>query len=418
MMLATMMSMLTPESCTGIPDPAHPGAIIIDPACSGNGPSLGSQLLNDAVFGPFVQSASQWLVQLLSSALTFYTVIPLPDLGNADGTSLSPTVGFLRSSTAYISSALLVLSVIIGMVKMAVSSEARAGLKVGTAVIRYLVTVALSAAVTVALLVMGSAYSSWILDLATNGTGIGTNLFKLFQGGGIVSAGGYLVMLIIAALFAGFLLVTMLLRMAALPVMVGAALPLAAAASGTDGGLKAFNQLAAWTLAFCSLEAAVSTIMAAGFNLLSQSTNDGWGNFASGLTLLILACLALPSLLRILVPHASQMAGGRGLGSAALGAAATVVGLAAFGGAGKAVSAAGTGSPSGPMPSSGGGSGPAGSSGSTGSTPPPSGSGGGSPPPSGGSTPPPTPPAPPPPPPPSGAPPVSTWSPSPAPATP
>lgn len=405
--------MMTPPTCTGIPDPANPGGFIIDPNCSGNGPSLASQLLNDTIFGPFVHSASDWLSQVLVNAMTFFTAMPIPDLGNADATSLSPSVGFLRSHTAYIASALLVLSVIIGMIRMAVSREAREGMKVGVSIARYLITVTLSAAVTVMLLAAGNAYATWIINEATNNAGIGNNFFHLFEGGGILSALGYLVMLIIAALFAGLLFVTMVFRAAVLPVIIGAGLPLFAAASGTEGGKKGFDQLCAWVLAFALVEPAVATILATGFTLLSQDPNTtGWMPFIQGLVLLMATCLVLPALLRILVPAAGQMAGGRGLGSAALGAAATVVGLAAFGAGGKALSAVGTGSPAGPMPSSGGGAAANGSPGGPSSPPPsggPSGPSGSPPPPTPGPTPPPsTPPATPP------APPVSTWKPAPA----
>lgn len=382
-----------------------PGTCGVTGSMLSSTPAGAVQRFAGTIFSDWVADIQNGLADVVKWTASFFTSVPMPNLGNEAGPS--PAVGFIRTNTLWLAGALLVASMIIGMVRMAIKNDPGEGMKLGGMIVRYLIMVTMSVVVLTMALEMGHAYSTWIIDIAGQGQQLGLNLSQLFMGGGVASAVLFIIVLIIAALASLFVAVMLLIRAPILVVICGL-LPVLAA-NGTEKGKEHLDHVLGWTLAYVLFEPVVATLLATGFQLMAtDTTKDGWGPVMWGVMLLLLSALSLPAIMRVVVPAASSMAGGRGLGSVALGAAATFAGLAAFGG-GKMLSAAGTGSPSGPMPSQGGGSPPSGSSGGTGHTgPQPSGPQGPTQPVGSGSSPTPAGPATPPP-----APPVSVWKPSP-----
>ena len=114
----------------------------------------------------------------------------------------------------------------------------------------------------------------------------------------------------------------MLLRGAMLIALVGT-LPAAAAASNTEVGMMWFKKQIAWVIAWAAYPLAAAVIYSAAFLLPGQGGLDA---LLSGVLLLIAAVVALPVLIRFLVPMTSAVSGGSGIGQiAAEGAAAAML---------------------------------------------------------------------------------------------
>ena len=114
----------------------------------------------------------------------------------------------------------------------------------------------------------------------------------------------------------------MLLRGAMLIALVGT-LPAAAAASNTEIGMMWFKKQIAWVVAWAAYPLAAAVIYSAAFLLPGQGGLDA---LLSGVLLLIASVVALPVLIRFLVPMTSTVSGGSGVGQiAAEGAAAAML---------------------------------------------------------------------------------------------
>ena len=109
----------------------------------------------------------------------------------------------------------------------------------------------------------------------------------------------------------------MLVRGGMLVLLVGT-LPLIAAFSNTEMGLQWFRKASAWLLAFALYKPAAAIIYAVAFDLAGQ---QGALSLLDGVMMLLLAILALPALMRFLVPATSALAGGGGTGAMLVGAA-------------------------------------------------------------------------------------------------
>ena len=219
----------------------------------------------------------------------------------------------------------------------------------------------------------GSTASRWATELASLGT--------LPDVGG-----GLLFLLAFFGMIASLIQVgIMVVRGAILAVLVGV-LPIAAGASITGMGFEWFKRLWGWILSFTVYKLVAAIIYAAAFAMIGNS-HDLAGT-VGGYSLLILAILALPALLRLIPPSTAAMGSGGGGALLGVGTAAATGAVALAGGGGAVLRAgaasaspglvSGPGGPPGPSGSDGA-AGPKGSSGLpalNGSKPSPGGAGG------------------------------------------
>jgi hypothetical protein len=171
-------------------------------------------------------------------------------------------------------------------------------------------------------------------------------------------ASGMVMVLAIIALLAGLVQLFLLLLRNGLLVVLTGAWPTAAAASMTEAGSGMWRKTTGWLLALICFKPAAAICYAVALRM--TLTGDNGLEQASGVLLLVMAVLALPALVRLIVPAVSAI-GGASAGAVAAGGAVLATG---------AISAGRSGG------SSGGGQAPAPAS-PTGSGAAPSGSGGG-----------------------------------------
>lgn len=178
--------------------------------------------------------------------------------------------------------------------------------------------------------------------------------------GGIQAAiGGALIVGLLSLLGTIVLFCFMVFRDVVLLIML-AFIPTLAAATGTETGDQAFKKANGWLLALLLFKPVAAVILALGITLLKDNTDISGADEGTlmrpvaGVIIVCLASLALPALIKFVVPAAAAGAaafsggGALALGATVAGGAAVVAatagtgGAAAAGGAGAASTTAGT----------------------------------------------------------------------------
>ena len=301
---------------------------ILHPGCD---QSLVSQAVQGTVVEPWIADMKSGVADSIKTMVTFWVDVPSPAVGNIDDGSKSDPVSFLQSGLLPVTAWVMCFTIAAGIIAMIWHQRAEPAKVIGQMLLTYIAVDAIGAgAIAVALEVTDNA-SKWLIDQSTQGTDFANNLFSLFDSDeGVASSILLLVLLLVAALIATFTCLLMLGRGGALLALTGAML-LGVAMSGTKGGLSILRHYFAWILAFVFYKLAAAVVYATGFRLLGTDTSSAGNGFLQilhGLALLSLAVLALPAVIRLVVPAVAPAAQGRGAGAAMGGAAvagATIV---------------------------------------------------------------------------------------------
>lgn len=268
---------------------------------------------------------------------------------------------WLAGQTEYLTALLAVVSVMIGGMMVMWQRKAEP-LKDILAMLIRLILISAGGVTLVATLSQASdEWSAWMLDEATAGS-FNDNLIALFALNPFSRHSGILMAILfgLLAIIAGAIQVVLfMIRQPFLILMVGL-WPLSAAATNTDWGRQWFSKLTGWIAAFLLYKPAVAIIFALGLKMMKPDTSDtadGMLNFIQGLLLIGMSMVALPALVKFIVPSTASLGSGGGGG-----AAAAVGGMAAM----KVASGSGGGGARGASGGSQGAS-PSGAAGATGS---------------------------------------------------
>ena len=326
-----------------IPAPQPPpeeACSFVDYICKSR--EAGKAVIGDAagsIVQVWVDAVYEAVGKALASVGTAWTTIETPPLTGGGGAAV--TVTFLQESLWYYTAGLAVLGVIIGGGKMAWQHRSDAGRDVMTG-LGTLAVVAVAAVTGVGLLTMSAdGFAEWIIDRSTDGPGFAENITNLFAnllkagplGAGI---GGLMTITVGFAVVMGAIVQAMLMvARAGMLVMLAGTLPTAAAFTTTEAGKAMFRKSIAWTIAFILYKPAAAIVYATAFRLTASDLlpDDGTGLLSSlvGLMMMVLALIALPALMRFVVPAVAAVSAGGGGGAVIGGALAT--GAISLGGA-------------------------------------------------------------------------------------
>ena len=222
------------------------------------------------------------------------------------------------------SGCLAVLGILIGAARLAWEQRADAGRDVVHGLL-VLVLVTGCGVPIIGLLVSGAdAWSQSIIDDATGGD-FGRNVTLLLQLTGPSLAPFLVIFFGLIALVVSVIQIGLLVFRAAMLVLLAGLLPVAASMTTTQTGRQHFKKYAAWVLALVAYKPAAALIYAAAFRLIGTHQLDarGAGQVLLGLSLMTMAVVALPALLRFLVPAVSAITHG-GVGAGVAGSAAAM----------------------------------------------------------------------------------------------
>lgn len=250
----------------------------------------------------------------------------------------SATVAFLRGELVSLVMWAAVLSTIIAGIRL-IHGNSKAGVSWLQGMATLLLVSAGSATIGQALVSATDELSIRIINnsldcsVTEGGNCFGTTLIKLMATANSTTAGGPTGGVILAIVFGilGLLIsfvqmLLMIVRGGMLIVLVGV-LPLTASATTTEVGRSWFQKSVGWLIAWALYKPAAAIVYAAGFQLAGSlgKDNSGIWSAVSGLSLMIASAVALPALLRFVVPMTAAVASGGGGGAAALGMGMTGV---------------------------------------------------------------------------------------------
>ncbi|MEU9451744.1 hypothetical protein [Streptomyces sp. NPDC048277] len=248
-------------------------------------------------------------------------------------------------------------SLLFAAAKMALDRRGEAGTKALKGLLRVVVVSAAATTVIDVFAVLMDRYGNYLLTESMN---------EILGGIGCTDAVPGIVLLIVGCLLTIAAVIQMVLLWIRLGVMVMlmGTLPMAAAASMTDWGTQWWRKHIGWMVAWLLYKPAVGMVMYTGAVLMNDRTGDQINTQMAGMAILLLSAIALPALLRLVVPATAAL-GGDSVGSATM----SVAGGIASGAKSLAQGATAMGGPRGSQGPSGadGGGGPSGSSGSSGS---------------------------------------------------
>lgn len=292
---------------------------------------------------------------LIGSLSTLWVGVPTPAVGSPTSSAPTGATLFLWDATSWYTTAFAVLGLLIAAIriawtrKMAPAEDALKGL------INLTLVMGCAVPATVLASQAGDAFSNWILELAlgqkagsgpfttTDASSFDTamkNVTNLSEQASVQML--VIVLGLLAILSCIVQVIVMIARYALMGITLGC-LPMTAGMSGTQAGKTPFRKNVAWLLAFVMYKPVAALIYA--YSIVQMKSDSFVGSLA-GIAMIIMACVALPALMRFITPLVSGTTGGGG------GAGAALAGAGVAAGARMVMSSAGQGSGS-----SGGGGG-------------------------------------------------------------
>lgn len=330
----------------------------------------------ESVIGLIAQALGEAVGWVIENLGTFW--VNVPTFSSALSDDPSSAVGFMWAHLHWYIGALLLFAVLFAAGKIIITQRSQPVVEILRTLMVFALIVGAGLPTIVALSESADLFSSWIIDEATDDdftSGLaGIIKYDVMATGGL----GTLIVTIIGgilAILASIVQIMLLFMRSAMIVLLAAVLPLSASFTNTEMGQQWFKRAVAWLLAFILYKPVASIIYALAFRMVSgNSGGNAFMGLLIGITMMVLSLLALPALMRFMVPAVSHTAGGAGFG-AVMGA--VVAGGGAIVGARMMMSGSsgsGTSGPTGAAPSAGG-RGQAGPSGPTGGSGPAGGGG-------------------------------------------
>lgn len=284
------------------------------------------------IFGEFAKQVNEAMVSLVTDVGTMWIKTPTPNLSAGDG-----AVAFLRNHTLWYAAAATIFGILIAGARMVWEQRGEPLHQLLRGCLRLTLAAGAGVALIQLLTVAGDEGAKWIINDATGGD-YAEQLGKALS---LTDATGVKPFLVLVLAFIGLLvslmqLMLMIARDGVLLVIAGVLLVLAGDAV-TEKGQQRYERVVAWTVAFLLYKPVAALVYGAALvEMQSASTSTSpTVSFLKGLTLMILALLALPALQRVIAPHVGPVAGsshGAGMLAAAVPAGAAILGRGTPGG--------------------------------------------------------------------------------------
>ena len=274
------------------------------------------------------------IAHVIGTVASFWTAIPSPQVADGAG---NPTgaVAVIQANLAWYVGAVAVAGILIGTVRILWHEhKSHHTRELAKFVITYVMITAVIAGLAALLVQAMDGLTGQLVNHALGNQSFENKLETVLgltgstqdTAGSLVGLAGSLATAILAifigliALLSSLLEIVLMFVRSAMLVLLCGVIPLAAAASNTELGQQWLKKSIAWLLAFALYKPAAAVIYLAAFAL---PANSGITGLLQGATMLMLAILALPALMRFLVPATAHVAGGPGAGAMIGGTAAS-----------------------------------------------------------------------------------------------
>jgi hypothetical protein len=260
--------------------------------------TLGS--LFDFLFDTLKKVIIDAVVAVLKAVGTLWIEIQTPELGN------NSAIQFVQYYTFWILVFAATLSVIIGGVRMAVSQRGEPLRDIIKSLLTMVVVSFASVAFASTLIKVSDVFSKWIIDQSLGSGNFDAKLTEKMTDPLKDNGVGLMLVIVIGILMVISALVQlglMIIRYAMLVLLVGV-LPLTAAATNTEAGMAWFKRAVGWLVGFIIYKPVAALIYATAIFLIGQPEGaaDATLKVITGVTMMVLAIVALPAILRFVSP--------------------------------------------------------------------------------------------------------------------
>lgn len=261
--------------------------------------------------------------KIVATLATFWTTVPTVSLTGADG-----PVAMITGMLDWLMLIVGVMSIFLVAIKLAITQSGEVLQEAGIGLVRFVIVTSVQVPTVALLAAAGDLFSAWILHVASGGN-FGKRVVVVFgavlTSGGLGSAVVFIVALLTILSSLGQV-IAMVLRNGVLVLTAGAS-PVFGAAAIYKGNEDTWRKLWTWQLAFIFYKPAAALVYATAFVMVGDGKTPI--DVLSGMGLMIMSVLALPALLRLMMPVAAKISAGGGAGAALAGAGAVASGVAA-----------------------------------------------------------------------------------------
>lgn len=244
-------------------------------------------------------------------------------------------VTFMRDTTLWYVGVLMMISVLYAAGQMVWNRDGRPLTDLLASLLKYILVSAASVSAITMLLHAGDEFSAWVIDQST-GSEFGaalTGLMALTAFTSVTIGPGLAIFIIVVGIIAiliSVIQIGLLIIRSAMAIILVGTLPMAYSATNTQWGKQWSQKHTSWMIAFIAYKPVASLIYAAAFKIFGTfgSTDGDLGQrivyFCSGIVLMVASLLALPAMMRLIVPAVgAASAGGSMFAGAVVGGAAS-----------------------------------------------------------------------------------------------
>ncbi|MGW5333111.1 hypothetical protein [Streptomyces bauhiniae] len=308
------------------------------------------QFLGDPIGGIVLGIANA----VMSAAISLYgdLMASIPTVNVDSGSARE-----ISTQTQWIVVYAAVASLVVAATRMALERRSEAGQTALKGLVRVILVSGAATAVVAAIARLSDNYADFLFQVA------GQEQVSNIGCGGSVDIPPFMLLLLAFLLLIAGVVQTILLyiRLGVMIVLLGT-LPLAASASMTDWGSGWWRKHVGWMIAWLLYKPAAGLVIYAGTVMISANGPTGASERIAGVGVLLLSAIALPALLKLIVPATAALGGAGAMRQGTMAAAGGLASGAKSLAASAPSMGQGGGSPSGPPGASGaaGGQGPAG----------------------------------------------------------
>ncbi|MDA8437529.1 MAG: hypothetical protein M0Z51_01555 [Propionibacterium sp.] len=311
--------------------------LLLIPLCGFTDLSCLAKAAAGSAFDSLVSALGAGVIAMVKFLSTFWLATPSPTVATGSGNSWTPVtvIGDMNLWLAPITGAIAAVSFAVQLTRVAF----RTSIRDAGGLVRQLVAVSGApvafVAITQVLILAGDAFSPWIIRQASGSSqpsqGMETLITVGLAGGSPTSQQGMWFLVYLLCLLGALVqCVFMNLRAAALIVLMVFVGPTAAASASDEGWLR-LRRLGLLILGFVLYKPVAAVIYAVGLSMMGPAGNDV-RNALWGLTVMVMAALALPAFIKFLAPMAAMGSSSAASGAAAVGVVAAGAALVATGG--------------------------------------------------------------------------------------
>jgi len=226
-----------------------------------------------------------------------------------DDVSFTPTdsVQFIQGKVMYLAFAAATVSVIIAGMQMAFTHRGEALREVVKSLLTLMTATLFGVALVSLLVSIGDGMADIFIKDVVSGGDFKKRISDAVTGPYSQLTLPLMLLLGAAMICAAILQIGMMFVRNGMLVLLIGVLPLAAAATNTEMGKMWFRKIVGWLAAFIAYKPVAALIYAVAFKLFASEANTGTGviRVATGVTLMVMAVVAMPALIRFVAPKAA-----------------------------------------------------------------------------------------------------------------